>query len=132
LNAASNKTGLPTEQAIAMLSRVFLAMAIAFGTALVTCLSVLPTASNKPELVDLYVMISRFSLSGLIGAFLWYVPLIFRVRLLDKPGWRTSVKWSLSVISIFGAATILTVLVRIVANGSGLLTIVAQRFGTEG
>lgn len=115
-----------------MLSRVFLAMAIAFGTVLVTCLSVLPAASNKPELVDLFVMISRFSLSGLIGAFLWYVPLIFRVRLLDKPDWRTTVKWSLSAVSVFGAATILTVLVRIVANGSGLLTTVAQRFGTDG
>lgn len=128
----SENTDLPAEQAVAMLSRVFIAMAIAFGTTLVTCLSVLPAASDKPELVDLYVMISRFSLSGLIGAFFWYVPLVFRVRLLERPGWRTVVKWSLSALSIVGAATIVIVLVRIVANGSDLLTMVARQFGTEG
>jgi len=107
-------------------------MAIAFGTTLITCLSVLPTASSKPELVDLYIMISRFSLSGLIGAFLWYVPLIFRVRLSPSSLWRKTIIWSLSAISIFGAATIVLVLVRVVANGNVLLAVIARRFGTEG
>ena len=121
-----------TDYVVALLSRVFLVMAIAFGTGLITCLSALPTAVGKPELVDLYSMISRFSLSGLIGAFLWYVPLILRIRLKPTSPWRTGMMWSLSALSVLGALTILLVLVRLVGNGSELLTAVARRFGTVG
>lgn len=42
---------------VALLARVFLVMVIAFGTGLITCLSALPTAVGKPELIDLYIMI---------------------------------------------------------------------------
>ncbi|MBT4741385.1 MAG: hypothetical protein HN793_05285 [Rhodospirillaceae bacterium] len=122
---------VPAEQVVGLLSRVFLVMAIAFGTALITCLSALPNASSKPELVDLYVLISRFSLSGLIGAFLWYVPLVFRVRLEPTSGWRNALRWGLSAVSIIGAGTIMLVLVRIVGDGNALLSAIARRFGTE-
>jgi hypothetical protein len=57
----SNEPNLAVEQTIALLSRVFLIIAIAFGTALITCFSVLPNAARKPEMVDLYVMMSRFA-----------------------------------------------------------------------
>lgn len=122
--------GMPAEQAIALLSRVFIVMAIAFGTALITCLSALPVASSTPALVDLYVMIARFSLSGLIGAFLWYIPLVWHVRLASTPGWRKALRWALSAISITGALTIVVVLVRILINGAELLGVIAARFGT--
>jgi len=121
---------MPAEQAIALLSRVFIVMAIAFGTALITCLSALPVASSTPALVDLYVMIARFSLSGLIGAFLWYVPLVWHVRLGSGPGWRKAVRWGLSAVSVFGALTLVVVLLRIVTNGAALLGVIAERFGT--
>lgn len=122
--------GVPAEQAVAMLSKVFIAMAIAFGTALITCLSVLPVASTTPVLVDLYVMVARFSLSGLIGAFLWYLPLVWHVRLAPQPGWRKVLRWTLSAISVTGAATIVIVLVRILINGAKLLGVIADRLGT--
>lgn len=107
-------------------------MAIAFGTGLITCLSALPNAAGKPEMVDLYILISRFSLSGLIGAFIWYVPLVFRVRLSPSSGWRRTTMWCLSAVSVFGALTVVMVLIRVVTNGNVLLTVVARRFGTEG
>ncbi len=119
-------------QAVAQLSRVLLVMAVAFGTALITCLSALPNAASKPELVDLYVLISRFALSGLIGAFLWYVPLVFLVRLTATAGWHRPVRWGLSAVSILGVGTIVLVLVRIVGSGNALLSVIAQRFGTTG
>lgn len=122
--------GMPAEQAIALLSRVFIVIAIAFGTALITCLSALPVASSTPALVDLYVMIARFSLSGLIGAFVWYVPLVWHVRLSPTPGWRTALRWALSAISVVGALTLVVVLLRILFNGAELLGVIAERFGT--
>lgn len=118
------------EEIVSLFSRVFLVMAIAFGTALVTCLSVLPYASTTPELVDLYVMIARFSLSGLIGAFIWYIPLIGRVRIAPGGGWRNAARAVLAALSVLGALTIITVLLRIVSNGAELLSVIAARFGT--
>lgn len=118
------------EEVVSLFSRVFLVIAIAFGTALVTCLSVLPYASTMPELVDLYIMIARFSLSGLIGAFVWYIPLIGRVRIAPGGGWRSAVRAILTALSVIGAATIVTVLLRIVINGAELLSVIAARFGT--
>lgn len=122
--------GVPAEQAVALLSKVFIAIAIAFGTALITCLSVLPVASTTPVLVDLYVMVARFSLSGLIGAFLWYLPLVWHVRLEPKPGWRKALRGVLSAVSVTGAVTIVIVLVRILTNGAKLLSVIADRLGT--
>lgn len=118
------------EQIVSLFSRVFLVMAIAFGTALVTCLSVLPYASTTPELVDLYIMIARFSLSGLIGAFMWYVPLIGRVRIAPGGALRNAARVVLAALSITGALTIVIVLARIVTNGAELLGVIAARFGT--
>jgi hypothetical protein len=123
---------VPAEQVIALLSRVFIVMAIAFGTALITCLSVLPTATNKPELVDLYVMISRYALSGLLGAFLWYVPLVIRVRFQPVAGWQAALRWVLSALSLIGVGTLLLVFFQIVAKGNAFLGVIATRFGTTG
>ncbi|MEQ8507916.1 MAG: hypothetical protein RIF37_03160 [Rhodospirillaceae bacterium] len=124
--------GAQTDHVVALVSRIFLVMAIAFGTGLVTCLSALPVAVGKPELIDLYIMISRFALSGLIGAFLWYVPLVLRLRLKPTSPWRKGITWVLSSLSVLGALTVLLVLVRLVGNGSELLSAVALRFGTTG
>ena len=123
---------LPAGEAIALLSRVFLIMAIAFGTALITCLSALPNASGAPELVDLYIMILRFSLSGLIGAFLWYVPLVVRLRIRTDGRLGSVMRWSLSAVSVVGAVTLVFVLVRIVTNGINLVGPIAARYGTGG
>lgn len=120
----------PVDQTIALLSRVFLVITIAFGTALVTCLSVLPYASDTPELVDLYILVARFSLSGLIGAFIWYVPLVWRIRLAPTPGWRKALRTALSALSVLGSLTIVLVLMRIVGRGNELLAVIAERYGT--
>lgn len=119
-----------SSEAIALLSRVFLIIAIAFGTALVTCLSALPNSVGKPELIDLYVMVLRFSLSGLIGAFLWYVPLVIRLRIEGRTPWRRALRWGLSGVSIVGVFVLVTVFVRIVTNGIELIGPIATRYGT--
>ncbi len=117
---------------MALLSRVFLIVAIAFGTALITCLSALPNASDKPELIDLYIMVIRFSLSGLIGAFLWYVPMVARLRIQAGTVLTKSVRWTLSGISTVGAFKLLLVFVRIVTNGIELIGPIAARYGSMG
>ena len=59
------------------------------------------------------------------------MPLILRVRLRSASVFYVGLKWALSAVSVLGVVLIVVVFVRIIGEGNVLLSIIAQRFGTE-